>query len=367
MNKLNVARGMLASKKYIRGLEENIAPIYENTEVKSNDELCDLQEFQDEFVADISNRIGIQKIQKTDEITKKEAYQTLMNSDSRRIRPLLMFLGNLCGSKKTDRKILINCGLSIEMIHKMSLILDDYFDGDLTRRGNPAFHTIYNRQVIIDATNLLLNLSNSTFLNGISDLPINQQENLLELYKKIIFDMGKGFIEDLDRTDKSLDLENAYRINDLQSTTVLQNSLLIGYLLSSRISKKDDTYSGLESIGATIGRTFQGLNDIENFLSEETQVNNKGNLYSDLREHRKNIILSQVPKELFYPPFTNADVIEYIKSNNLIDTTTEELMSGIIIAKKEIVQLSNPIARDTLLFATDKVTEKTLKKIMNNR
>lgn len=116
-----------------------------------------------------------------------------------------------------------------------------------------------------------------------------------------------------------------------------------------------------------MGKTFQGFNDIENFLSEEIQSSNKGNLYSDLKANRKNIILGQVPKELFYPPYTAEDVLEYIRINGLIDSTIEELSSGIVIAKKEIDQLSSPVARDTLLYATNKITEKTLKKIKNNR
>lgn len=367
MNKLNISRGLVASKAYLRKLESSIEPAYFKNQPQQNEQLKDLESYEVKFVENIGNRLNNLENYLIDESTQRKAYQTSMKGDSRRIRPLLLFLGNLCGNGNVGKNTLISSGMSIEMIHKMSLILDDYFDGDLTRRGNPTFHTIYDERTMLETTNLLLKLSNNIFLNGINNLPIDQQKKLLELYKQIIVDMGTGFIEDLDRKEKSISLEDAYRINDLQSTTILRNSLLIGYSLSSGIIKEDDTYLGLQRIGATMGKTFQGFNDIENFLSEEIQSSNKGNLYSDLKANRKNIILGQVPKELFYPPYTAEDVLEYIRINGLIDSTIEELSSGIVIAKKEIDQLSSPVARDTLLYATNKITEKTLKKIKNNR
>lgn len=367
MNKLNVVHGLVVSKSYLRKLESSIEPAYFKIQLQSNEQLKDLESFETEFISNIGNRLNNLENYKIDENTQRKAYQTLMKSDSRRIRPLLLFLGNLCGNRIADKNTLVSSGLSIEMIHKMSLILDDYFDGDLTRRGNPTFHTMYDERTMLDTTKLLLSLSNNIFFNGIDNLPLEQQKKLLELYKQIIIDMGTGFIEDLDRKEKSISLEDAYRINDLQSTTILRNSLLIGYSLSSRITKEDDTYWGLQSIGAQIGKTFQGFNDIENFLSEETQNSNKGNLYSDLKANRKNIVLGQVPKELFYYPYTSEDILEYIRTNKLIDSTMEKLVSGIVIAQKDIAQLSSPVARDTLLFATDKITKKTLKKINNNR
>lgn len=367
MNKINVARGLISSKVYLRKLEASVESAYLKSQIKQNGKLKELEKYEEEFISNIGNRLNNLENYVVDDSTKRKAYQTSMKGDSRRFRPLLLFLGNLCGRGYVDKNILVSSGLSIEMIHKMSLILDDYFDGDLTRRGNPTFHTIYDERVMLDTTNLLLKLSNHTFLNGISSLPVEQQKKLLGLYKQIIVDMGTGFIEDLDRKEKSISLDDAYRINDLQSTTILRNSLLIGYSLSSGIIKEDNTYLGLQRFGATIGKTFQGFNDIENFLSEEIQNSNKGGLYSDLKENRKNIILGQVPKELFYSPYTTEDILEYIRVNGLINSTMEELSSGIITAKKEIAQLSSPVARDTLLYATNKITEKTLKRIKNNR
>lgn len=367
MRKLNIAKGLIASKLYLNKLEASINVAYDTPLILQNAKLKDLEYFEEEFISNISKRFNNLEIHSIDESIKKEAYQTIMQSDSSRTRPLLLFLGNMCGSECVDKNVLVSNGIAIELIHKMSLIIDDYFDNDLLRKGKPTFHTIYDECTIIDTISFLLKLSNTLFQNSIRHLTVNQQRKLIELYKQIIIDMGTGFIEDLDRDERFISLKDVYRINDLQSTTMVRNSLLIGYSLSNRITKVDNTYTILQNVGDKLGKTFQGFNDIENFLTGESQTNNKNNLYSDLKENRKNIILGQIPKELFYPPYTNEDIIEYINKQRLIDTTVEELSKEINIIKQNILQLSQPVARDTLLFATNKIAKKSLKIVMNNK
>lgn len=360
--RLNVGRGLIQIQLYLKKLEATIASAYYTKEMK-NELLNDLKKFQMDFCSDIATRLNVLEIEKIDSFIQQEAYLTSLTSNSRRSRPLLLFLGSLCDKGNIDKQILVECGLSIEMIHKMSLILDDYFDGDLTRRGNPTFHTIYNEPIILNTTHLLLKLSNSIFLNAINSFSLCQQKKLIELYQQIIMDMGTGFLEDVDRKERFLSLEDVFRINDLQSTTILKNSLLIGYLLSNyKAANSAEIYFRLENIGAALGKIFQGFNDMENFLSEKIQIDNKNNIYSDLKANRKNIILGQVPRELFYSPFTDNDIIAYIRTNGLIESTKEDLSFEIDGTKKEIIQLPNPIARDTLLFAVDKITKRTLKK-----
>lgn len=363
MGAINVLIGLNESNRYIKKVESKIVPAYNIKPKKDID--YNLESYERDFIDNISSRVP--NLKPFSNTNQKEAYLTAMSGDARRVRPLLLFLASLCGKGKINRQALISSGLSIEMIHKMSLILDDYFDGDLTRRGNPTFHTIYDGRTMMDTTKLLLQLSNNVFLNGINNLPIDQQRRLIVLYKQIIVDMGNGFIEDLDRTDRSITETEAYRINDLQSTTILTNSMLIGYSLHSQSEEKDDTYIVLENIGNAIGKTFQGFNDVENFLSEESQNSDKGHLYSDLDANRKNVVLGKVPRELFYPPYTDNDIIEYIRLNHLIDLTIEELSLGIAEIKKEINCLPSDIARDTLLFITNKTRDKVYKKIKRSK
>lgn len=363
MNVLNVMLGMSKSKSYLKKLEKSICSSYKNVKDITDNSISDLREYETSFVDNIETRMeNVDNYFISDE-EKHQAYQVAMQGDARRIRPLLLFLGSLCSSGKVDKTSLVSSGVSIEMIHKMSLILDDYFDEDLMRRGHPTFHTMYDERMIIEITKRLLDLSNNIFLESIHQFSLEKQKELLNLYKQIIMDMGNGFIEDLDRNNRKVLLSDAYRINDLQSTTILRNSLLIGYTLGNKSGKiKDSTYFTLQNIGNFIGKTFQGFNDVENFVSESNQMENKGRVYSDLKQNRKNIILAKVPEEMFDYQ-TDQDIVDYIIENNLISSTIDELKSNITLIKQEIMQLPNPVARDTLLFATDKITGKALKKV----
>lgn len=363
MNILNVMLGMSKSKCYLKKLEKSICVSDKKARTIPNDSIDDLIEYEKDFVANIESRMKNMDNYPISDEKKEQAYQVAMQGDARRIRPLLLFLGSLCSSEKIDKKGLVSSGVSIEMIHKMSLILDDYFDEDVMRRGHPTFHTMYDEKIVIETTKMLLDLSNTVFLESIHHFPMEKRKELLKLYKQIIMDMGNGFIEDLDRSDRKILLSDAYRINDLQSTTILRNSLLIGYTLGSKTGQmKDSTYFTLQNIGNSIGKIFQGFNDVENFVSETDQMQNKGEIYTDLKQNRKNIVLAQVPGEMFSSG-TDQDILDYIIENNLIESTIDELQSGISSIKQEIMQLPNPVARDTLLFATDKITGKTLEKV----
>ena len=361
MNNVNVINGLIKSKFYLLNLEKVIKNININ-EYYDIEQYDDLKKYQNDFFNNISCRFYDLKDYKVSNTIKKEAYYKSMLGNSSRIRPLLLFLGNLCSKQTVDKKILLNCGLSIEMIHKMSLILDDYFDNDLKRKGQATFHTIYDERIMLETVKMLLNLSNNIFFNSIKKYDTKIQEELVKLYKQIIFDMGEGFLLDLDRKDKYISIDDTNRINNLQSSTIIKNSLLIGYCLSNNNIHNYD-YSLLSYIGVNMGRIFQSFNDIENFVNEEEQLKDKGSLYTDLKENRKNVVLARVPKYLFYNQYTNEEIIKYIKENNLPQQIIEELLSNIEDVQNKIAKLSSSIGKDTIMMVTNDVSKKTLKKL----
>lgn len=365
MNIINCGYGLLSCLKYLKKVEKYIDKVY-YTEIKSYKEFQDLEKFQNEFLINIESRMKHAKNYTINLAIQREAYMKAMKGkNSARLRPLFFFIGNLCG-KDMKNEFLVEGGLSLELIHKMSLIVDDYFDKDLIRRGSPTFHTIYDTEILIHISRLLMKISNNIFMESITFLNQEKQNKLIMLYKQIIMDMGKGFIEDLDRKERYIDIDETCRINDLQTTTMLKNSLLMGYAFSCEVLE-DQNFYYLEQIGNFIGRIGQGLNDIENFLSEDNQLKSKGKLYSDLNENRKNLILSKVPKVLFYPPYTNDDVIEYIISSELVTSTMQELEEEIMLCENSCKDLSNSIGKDTLLFCSHQIVGNELKRIKHSK
>lgn len=357
MNYINVSKGLLKSLIYLKDVEYSIRKFYNFQETKTNNYLIDLEKFQIDFFENIAKRLPNLNQETLSNNNQKQAYLNAIKNNSARKRALLLFLGSLCSKKIAYKKALIYCGTSIELIHKMSLILDDYFDGDLLRRGKPVFYIEYNEKIMLEIPKLLLKISNSIFTEGIKFIPTEYRNEFINLYKEIIINMGTGFIEDLDRKERKIDIEDAFRINDLQSTIILKNSLLIGYSLSQGKVEKNDIYLYLEKIGLYLGKIFQGFNDIEDFSPQKSKANNKAP-YSDLIANRKNIILGQVPKELFYSPFSNEDIIIYIEENNLISDTTAKLSLDILELENTIQKLTDSIGKDTLQFLANKVLRK---------
>lgn len=66
-------------------------------------------------------------------------------SGGKRFRASLCLLGFVvCGGD--NLRSIIPAAMSLELLHKASLVHDDLVDGDRLRRGRPAFHALYGKQ-----------------------------------------------------------------------------------------------------------------------------------------------------------------------------------------------------------------------------
>ena len=211
-----------------------------------------------------------------------------------KLRPRLVFWGYTSNSLILDDLVLddvAQIAVCIELIHKASLLIDDYIDKDTTRHGKPAFYITYGiERTIIYSLNLLsksLELLNSTYFHRLS---INS------FYFKSINDitltlqaMTLGVLRELDLNGKSIiDLTEIKTIMDLETSSLITNSLLMGYYLSNQ--QNDHIEATLKSVGQKLGYVFQILNDMESFYST-TISDHKGSANTDIDRARKNICI----------------------------------------------------------------------------
>jgi geranylgeranyl pyrophosphate synthase len=241
-------------------------------------------------------------------------------SNGRRLRPLLV----LCGYTVTNSNYSSNAvkvGAYIELLHRMSLIADDFVDKDKLRRGHASFYNKYNDESVITMMIYFFSLQRRKEKEILKSVTINREAIEL-LFDEIWVDMPIGFLRDVEGTEKGYD--EIRKITDMQTTTILKNSLLLGYLLDKNNSLEDNNAKTLSSIGTNMGWIFQAQNDLEMFLSRSYQLKNKGNIYSDIENNRKNIILSKIPKEAKLNRSTN-ELIEYINDNHLIESVLAEI------------------------------------------
>ncbi len=74
----------------------------------------------------------------------------------KRLRPILLLLAfESVGGQECDP---LPAAVAVELAHLESLIHDDVIDGDVTRRGNPAFHTSYGYEMALLSADYILSL-----------------------------------------------------------------------------------------------------------------------------------------------------------------------------------------------------------------
>lgn len=207
-----------------------------------------------------------------------------------KLRPRLVYWGFLAGNNSDADKIqaVARVAVAIELIHKSSLLLDDYIDKDTLRHNRRAFYLEHGvERTVMYSLNLL-----STSLSIVNDVLKQYPERSTLQYIsmqgliKSMYDMSLGVLIELD-TDmsKKTSVDDVIKIIDLQTSSLIQISLLLGYYLSSEATSI--TEKTLKDIGQCTGCAFQMLNDIESVFGS-TVEEHKGSGHNDIIANRKN-------------------------------------------------------------------------------
>lgn len=229
-------------------------------------------------------------------ISSYEFTELCQLNNGNRLRPMLVYWGYLLNRdnetlfniNEQDISFIIKPCIMIEAIHKMSLLLDDWIDGDVARHGATAFHVIYGADTaVLFALNVLikgfLELNSST---------IKEYEKTLPLALKISYDMTIGALDEVSSGGSDFDIDKVKQIISLETSSIIRNGIVIGYIAG----KGTDTeiINLLDDIGYCCGYIFQALNDMEPFGNAKELVKHKGALTTDFIKNRKNIVVAYV-------------------------------------------------------------------------
>lgn len=242
----------------------------------------------------------------------------------RRHRPALTLTGKLIGDTNYDENTVV-LSAAIELIHKYSLILDDYVDNDPLRRGQKTFHTAFGKDNAQAMSAYLMNLLFKE-QTKIYKMRFDQRQTdiISNLLEGILSDMSVGFILDINQMGG--DVKGIREISNMQTSTLLRNSMLIGYISSINYANSGDEtlFNVISQLGDSIGTVFQAYNDLEMFCGASYQFANKGQLYSDITYNRKNTVISRVPLHIKNKRDTG-ELIKYINDNNLVEEVFYEI------------------------------------------
>ena len=287
----------------------------------------------------------------------EQSYYKSENIDwGHRLRPRLVYWGFLAGSQPlpSDEQLdsIAEVAVCVELVHKASLLLDDFIDKDTMRHGELSFYVTYGVEKTVMYTIHLLCMS----LRKLTDVFYKCSLASSFYYKSMtsligtLYNMSLGVLKELDLTGADLaDVEKIKEIMDLETSSLIENSLLLGYFLSG--DNTPDIERVLEQIGTKLGFAFQVLNDLEPFCSQKNEAH-KGSKNTDISRNRKNIcfpvlmeLLSKREKE---KAVTESDdyLINLFEKYNVKQILIEDVHNMIYGIHSDLIELTPKIKRE---------------------
>lgn len=239
-----------------------------------------------------------------DEMLKTiDCHQVQLKHGSR-LRPQICLWGYLAtyssfAKGMTNISHIAAVSVSIEMIHKASIMLDDWLDEDGERHGMPAFHTEHTPKNTVITALTIIGLSLKRLKQTIPDTSIKLPHYYflcLDTLIDTIFSMASGALKEINLDDKSIfDTKIINEITQLETSEIIGNSMLIGYYTG--LEKHDPNsiiVDKFKKIGDICGYIFQSMNDLEVFTNPSKLYAHKGNLNADVIKKRKNIAIAML-------------------------------------------------------------------------
>lgn len=188
------------------------------------------------------------------------AFEHLMNSGGKRIRPILtLLMGAMLGAEEDK---LISLSASIEMLHTATLVHDDLIDGALLRRGNPTLNShwtpaatvLTGDHIFAQAALLAAELDNT---------------EAMRLFAKTLSIIVNGEISQLFGRNHLPSRDDYYHRIYEKTGSLFALSTRAAALISPSEQKYVEP---AESFGKEIGKAFQIVDDVLDFTGDQDRV-----------------------------------------------------------------------------------------------
>lgn len=236
------------------------------------------------------------------------------------LRPMLVYWGSAMGATSVEDiniKETTEMAICVEIMHKVSIIVDDLIDKDEKRHNKTAFHVQYtSEEAIIFAVYML----GAAFekMNVLSHKHPTLYNDYMDLYARTLRTMAEGCLDELRLTDE--ECYNYQKVIDIihkETSTLIKNSMLLGFICNTDTRKKAQEL--VEEIGDKVGYLFQVMNDMEPFCAKDNLILHKGALNLDFNRFRKNLVLPYIygvcsvkEKERLYQNSSDDNIADYI-------------------------------------------------------
>lgn len=273
-----------------------------------------LNEYGRSYKSKINDAIGTildKKLHENNNPFLKTYYEGLKSyilAGGKRIRPLLCIATYNAFNDEKDDKI-ITPSVGVEFLHNASLIHDDIIDKDNFRRGNPAFHYMfqkYHNNYILKKMNSIdfgnsigIIGGDSTFFLGLEPFLFNQFDSdlnsrAIRYYEQVFHEIADGVLIETDMVNRKVPCVEDYTLMvSLKTGALLEKSILIGANYA-KVGQEYENY--LSNYGIKLGIIFQIIDDILGTFGNEKTTGKPTD--GDIREGKKTLLLIKALEEL---------------------------------------------------------------------
>ena len=257
-----------------------------------------------------------------------------------RLRPIILAWGYYINTKSINHEFILDYAICIELIHKASILLDDLIDNDKKRHGLKTFHIEYSQAETILYAIFLINRS----ITIMHQKDMEKNSFYTSMLLKTINNMSIGGIKEI-CIESLLNIQDVTDIINLETTSLIENSFLLGYMLSDKTN--GSIMEEVFNIGHLCGYCFQVLNDIEPFLAPDINQKYKGFTNNDFSRNRKNIVIAYLygacsqyeRKRIVNNNFENINNL--ISKYKIIDLILDDINFKMDSIKKSAISLYN--------------------------
>ena len=200
-----------------------------------------------------------------------EAIGHLLDAGGKRIRPALTLMtGRLY---PTDVEKIVSMAAAVEMLHTATLVHDDVVDGSMLRRGSPTLNARWSPGATI--------LTGDYLFARAADLAAQTDSvRVMQIFARTLMTIVSGELRQLfgDATHRQTREDYFKRIYAKTASMFELATEAAGVLIGAA----EDEIAALRQYGHDLGIAFQIMDDVLDFIGDESQVGKP--VASDLRQ-----------------------------------------------------------------------------------
>ncbi|MGB9711284.1 MAG: polyprenyl synthetase family protein [Thermodesulfovibrio sp.] len=280
----------------------------------------------------------------------------IVNSGGKRLRPLfLLSSADLVGYREYKRVIL---AAVIEALHTASLLHDDVVDEADLRRGKVSANKMWGNQVTVL-------LGDYLYAKALHISVAQESLPIMEALSLATSQMAEGEILQLMKAgDPTITFDEYIKIITGKTAGLIRAACRIAGILGELPQEK---LQALTEFGNNIGIAFQMVDDILDYVAQESELGKK--LGKDLMEGKITLPLIELMKKaqekeeivgiIKSDNFSEENllkILNYLKQYNCIESSMEIVRQYIDKAKKALQVFPDSEARKRLFMIADYIT-----------